>query len=223
MTVTDEGAQLQNLLGLPDDAFRTLIVSNLDRTEQPAMWDLLLSPQLARRTHGVLGAAFRDVEDQLAERRADMESYRQECHVEGAAGKGKWFAAQGEHQEWRRRAIGYRRILSRRLAEAKHAAGNAAAPARPKPALPVPAPPNPARKVRQVTSVFRLAWVISEHRAETLRQGIVPDEHDVELWRALDLIEVDTPDGVITVTEFLDAITSKPGFEPPDQQAGGRS
>ncbi|TDD37836.1 hypothetical protein E1287_07190 [Actinomadura sp. KC06] len=217
-TATDPATQLHNLSTLPDDSFRTLIENNLDRDEHPSLWDLLLHPQMVRRTHAALGSAFRDVEDQLAERRADLESFRQECHQAGPAGKDKWFAAQGEHQEWRRRAIGYRRILQRRLSEAKNALNNAAALPSPQ-----PAPANSARKTRQVTTVFRLAWVISQHRDETLRQGIVPDEHDVELWRALDLIELDTTDGPITITEFLDDVTSKPGFTPPDLPAGGRS
>lgn len=222
MTATDEAMQLQNLLALHDDTFHTLIENSLDRDERPALWDLLLHPQMVHRTHGMLSGAFRDIEDQLAQRRADMDSFRQECFAQGQAGKGAWFSAWGEYQEWRQRAIGYRRILQRRLTESKSALRGVTTPPRPRQPQPPPAA-NPGRKIRQMQTVFRLAWVISEHRTETLDQGIVPDEHDVELWRALDLIEVDTTDGPITVAQFLDDITSKPGFTPPDQSAGERS
>ena len=223
MTATDEAVQLQNLLALPDNTFHTLVVNNLGREDQPALWDLLLGPQLARRTHTALGAAFRDVEDQLAERRADIDSYRQECSRRGSAGRREWAAEWGGYQEWRSRVIGYRRLLSRRLTEAKQARRNAPEPPRPKPAPPKPTPPNSARKIRQLQTVFRLAWVIAQHREATLRQGIVPDDHEVELWRALDVIEVDTTDGPITIAEFLHDITSKPGFAPPDQPTGAPS
>src|SRR5690606_25212696 len=123
---------------LPPADFQTLVAKNLDRIKHANLWELLTHPALVRRTHNVLTALYRDVEDQLAERRAEMESYRQECYEQGEPGKEEWYRAEGEHQHWRRRAIGYRRVVNRRL------------------------------------------------------RGLVPDDHDVALWRCLESVLVDT-------------------------------
>lgn len=206
--MTNSETMLRNLLDLPEPDFQTLIEKNLDRAKQPKLWDLLTHPYLVRRTHSVLTGLYRDVEDQLAERRADMESYRQECYGRGDEGRAEWFHAEGEHQGWRRRAIGYRRMVNRRLRETKSlvTTGKTA-----------PLPPNPDRKIRQLETVFRLAWAINQHRTRTLDQGVIPDEHDVALWRSLDQVAVDTAgDGQMTVARFLNGITSEPDFVPPE-------
>jgi hypothetical protein len=68
--------------------------------------------------------------------------------------------------------------------------------------------------------VFRLAWAIEQHRDRCLTQGIVPDEHDIDLWRHLDGVPVETTaDGQMPVARFLDGITSQPGFSPPPPPA----
>lgn len=204
MTSTD--ATVRNLLDLSAVDFKLLIEKNLERDDQPRLWEMLLHPHLVRRTHAVLTGAYRDVEDQLAERRADMEGYRQECHQRGPDGKAAFYQAEGEHQNWRRRALGYRRIVNRLLREAKAELPTTTTP---------PRPPE-ARKIRHLDTVFRLAWAIQSHRNECLEQGIVPDEHDIDLWRSLDQIAVETAaDGQMSVAQFLAYITSQPDFEPP--------
>lgn len=208
--MTDPATQRQNLLNLPDDTFRNIVENNLGNDAPAGLWPQLLHPDVVRRTHSVLSARHRDVEDQLAVRAAEMKSFRQECFARGPDGKAAWFEADGEYQRWKRRAIGYRRLISARLAETKRALSSATPP---------PRPANPTKKTRQIDTVFQLAWAIHQHRQQCLNQGIVPDDHDVALWRALDRIRVDTSGGPITVAEFLADITSKPNFTPPDDHA----
>lgn len=205
--MTTREDMLRNLQNLPPADFQTLVAKNLDRIKHANLWELLTHPALVRRTHNVLTALYRDVEDQLAERRAEMESYRQECYEQGEPGKEEWYRAEGEHQHWRRRAIGYRRVVNRRLRETKELVTTGQA---------VPSPPDPTRKVRQLDTVFRLAWAIEQHRTQTLERGLVPDDHDVALWRCLESVLVDTAgDGVMSVAKFLHGVTSDPGFVPP--------
>ena len=212
MTV-DLAVRLRNLLELPDDDFRKLIENNIDREDAPGLWELLLHRQALDRTAMFLKAILRDVDTQLSERRAEIDAYHGECWSNGPEARASFFAARTDYHNWRRRALGFRRILDKRLTEAKYASKAPVQPQEPQVA---------ARRVRQMETVFRLAWVISQHRDQSLKSGIVPEEHDAALWRALDLIEVETTDGPITIAKFLDDITSKPGFSPPPGPAGAR-
>lgn len=205
--------EVRNLLGLPDETFKTLVESNAGDEAPPRLWGFLLHPDLVRRTHSFLSTRFTDVEGQLAQARADMEVVQLECAAMGAAGRAKWAEANAEHQEWRRRALGYRRLLSKRLAETKRALPNATNPR---------TPADRPRRIRLLETVFRLAWAIHEHRETCLRLGIAPDDQDVALWRSLDRVELATADGPITVATFLADIAAKPGFRPPEATKGQR-
>jgi hypothetical protein len=215
MLVPDRELHAHSLLDLSDENFQILVDNNLGNEAPTELWDILLHPLVARRTFTFLNNRFRDVEDQLAERRAGMESLQQECFSFGPDGKQAYFAAKGEHEEWRRRALGYRRVLGARLREAKAVLYRAEH-------LPVkrtkPNPPNPARKIRQMDTVFRLAWAIHEHQQRSHGEDIRPEPHDVALWEALNEIEVETSTGQVTVADFLADISSKPGFIPPSER-----
>jgi len=198
--------QVQDMLDLPDDTFATLVERNLGENAPAALWQLLLHPMVVHRTHEVLTTRFRDVEDQLAQRRAHLEAFRQECWQMGQAGKEPWFSAFGEYQQWRRKALGYHRLLSQRLRQTKQAISGAETSSHRM---------APARKARLMDTIFRLAWEINTHRQRVLEAGVVPDDYDVRLWRALEAIEVQTTNGVIPVAKFLADVMGKPGFRPP--------
>lgn len=217
MLIPDRENHVLNVLDLSNENFQILIENNLGQEAASELWEILLHPHVVRRTFDFLNARFRDVEDQLAERRAGIEAVQQDCHQMGPDGKAEFFVAKGEYQEWRRRAIGYRRILGARLREAK-AVLNHAQPYKSPGAA--PNAPNPARKIRQLETVFKLAWAIHEHRERSLDEDIKPEPHDVALWAALEQIEVETSDGPVTVADFLADISSKPGFVPPSERDG---
>lgn len=208
-----------NVLDLSDENFRLLVENNLGQEASTDLWTTLLHPLVVRRTFNLLTDRFRDVEDQLAERRARIDVFQQECHDMGPDGKAEYFAARGEYQEWRRRAIGYRRVLGARLRETKAVLFQAER-------LPTkgtkPKPSNPRRRIRQMETVFRLAWAIHEHQQHSQREDIRPEPHDLDLWQVLETTLVETSDGQLTVEAFLADISSKPGFIPPaerDQEA----
>jgi len=217
MLVPERENHALNILDLTDENFQILIENNLGQEANPGLWDVLLHPNVVRRTHTFLNTRFRDVEDQLAERRAGIEAIRQQCHEIGPDGKEQYFAANGDYQTWRRRALGYRRVLGARLRQAKEAL-NHAQPYKSPGAR--PNPPNPVRRIRQMETVFKLAWAIHEHRQRSRDEDIKPEPHDMNLWQALQEIKVETSDGQITVAEFLADISSKPGFRPPSERDG---
>jgi hypothetical protein len=206
IALTTPEDQVRNLLDLPSEHFQTLVEKNLGQEAPAQLWPLLLRPEVVARTHSALVHRHHDLEGQLAERNARMEVLRQECHDRGARGKQDWFVANAEHQEWRGRALSYRRLIGTRMIQTKRLLNSA---------TPVSKPRNPAKRVKQAETIFRLAWAIREHRDEGLELGIIPDEHDVALWRALDQLRVQTDHGPIPVSQYLDNITAQPGFEPP--------
>jgi hypothetical protein len=218
MLVPDRENHALSVPDLSAENFELLIENNLGQEASPELWDTLLHPLVVRRTFAFLNDRFRDVEDQLAERRAGIEAIRQQCHEMGPDGKERYFAANGEYQEWRRRAIGYRRVLGARLRETKEALGSARPHKAPGAA---PNPANPTRRIRQLETVFRLAWAIHEHQQQSRAEDIKPEPHDLALWRALEEIEVEASSaGLVTVAAYLAHISSKPGFIPPAEREG---
>jgi hypothetical protein len=216
MLVPERENHALNILDLTNENFQILIENNLGQEANPGLWNVLLHPNVVRRTFAFLNTRFRDVEDQLAERRAGIEAIRQECHEMGPDGKERYFAANGEYQEWRRRAIGYRRVLRARLRQAKEALGSAQPYKAPGAA---PNPANPTRRIRQLETVFRLAWAIHEHQQQSRAEDIKPEPHDLALWGALEEIEVEASSaGLVTVAAYLAHISSKPGFIPPAER-----
>lgn len=206
-SITTKEQQVANLLALPNDTFQTLVEKNLGQDAQPLLWDLLTSRDVVRRTYNALTACYNDVCDQLAQRKAEMAAFQQECFNTGPDGKQTYFAAIGEHEEWRSRALGYRRLLSARITETKGLLATAK-----------PTPPNPNKRIRLMETVFNLGWAIREHRDASLDAGVVPEPHDEALWDALERIMVETVDGPITVADMLDDLASKPGFVPPNER-----
>jgi hypothetical protein len=57
----------------------------------------------------------RTVELQFSRRRAELETFRQECLQKGPSGKSAFFTKKAEHDEWRAKAMGYASAVERRL------------------------------------------------------------------------------------------------------------
>lgn len=206
-STTSREQQVANLLALPNDTFQTLVENNLSQDTQPVLWDLLTSRAVVRRTYNALTACYNDVCDQLAQRKAEMAVFQQECRNAGSEGRDAYRAAVGEHEAWRSRALGYRRLLSARISETKQLLATA-----------TPQPASPQRRARLMDTVFRLGWAIREHREACLAEDVVPELHDEALWGALGEIMVETVDGPIAVADMLDELAAKPGFVPPGQR-----
>lgn len=205
---TDRDTQVQNLLALSGEDFRTLVRNNLG-AEHPALWPLFAHPDLVRRTYATLTAIYNDVCGQLAERAARMDAFKGECHERGEEGKRAFYAELRPYNSWRGRTLGYQRMLSRRMSEIKEA-------------LPAATPAGPAmnstKRVRLMATIFQLGWAIHEHREACYDADIVPEEHDTDLWDALSSVEVQTDDGLITVADMLADIAAKSDFIPPSDR-----
>lgn len=212
MTVTDQETQVNNLLALDNDDFQTLVRNSLGKEAPELLWKLLASPILARRTYGALTAVYTDVCGQIGERAAEWDAYRIECR-QRPDGKQAWFDGIAEYNSWRRRALGYRRLLSRRIGEIKQALPSAA-PRAQKPQSSMSA----TKRVRLMETIFKLGWAIREHQQQCRAADIIPEKHDTDLWEALDNIEVQTNDGLVTVAEMLADIAAGPGFVPPSER-----
>lgn len=209
IAVTDRETQIDNLLALSHEDFQTLVSNNLGQEAPELLWQLLAHPKLARRTSAALARLYTNICDQMAERTAKIDALHSECFHQGDEGKQTFFAARGEYRSWRSRALVRRRLLNGRIAEIKQAL---TAPP------PQSQPMSRDRKVRLMSTVFRLGWAIREHREQCLDAGIVPEEHDTALWDALAEIEVQTVDGPITVAKMLDDAAAKPGFVSPTER-----
>lgn len=186
MTTVDNDQQqaVDRLLALSPEDFRNIVEENMG-DEHPQLWEALLDPRVVRRTHATLAATHQDVLSQLAQKSSEMSALSGE----------QWRAANKEHADWRRRALGYQRMVMRRKSEAKYALGSAVAP--PRQGM------EPTKKVRLMSTVFELGRAIREHQQRCDELGITAEQHDLDLWDALEDVEVQTDGGLVTVAEFM--------------------
>ena len=178
--------------------------------ERAALWELLTSPALIHRVISELKNALRDIDDQLAASRAELDAFQQACFAEGGTGKSRWFKAKSDNDEWRARTLRKKAIVDRRLRMVK-AVLESSAPKR------HPAPPNPARNKRNLDSLFRLAYAVSMHQKSFEESDFLPEDHDLELWDALDKVTVAVADGEMKLSDWVEDIASKPGFTPREE------
>jgi hypothetical protein len=141
--------------------------------EERQAWDRLLAPDLIDVTVAELTALAVSVNGDLALRAAHQDGYST------------------DHQEWRRRALGFKSAVDRRLQVAK---------ARQK-AL------NRTRSLEESQSartVLReLALAVLRHQRESSEADIRPEPHDEALWRALDLLCVPVANDVYTLRHMV--------------------
>lgn len=191
---------------LGDKAFRELVTEHLHpETGDPEMWEALLARPLIKRTRALLAEMRNQVEATLRKRERESTEYQLECLNNRASGRTDWVAHKAEYQDWRKKAVGFKRLVERRQVQAKAAAFSRGqeqhnreqeAGAR-----------RSAAHVERMTEqrqlyleIIRLLSIgIQQHQAMTAVAGRSPEQHDYDLWRALDNITIPMgPDEIYT-------------------------
>lgn len=104
----------EELLGSTTDEYRTLVTREVfGETEAAGLSDDV------ERWYATLVEINRDVAVQLSNRKADLAEFRQECLRQGEEGKTRYFESQAAFEDWRGRALGFKRHVERRLSEVK--------------------------------------------------------------------------------------------------------
>jgi hypothetical protein len=163
------------LVALNADDFHALVRANLGREADPALWDALTDPAVIARTRVALTAINSDVENQLALAGATLDQ---------ASGKGKhaYYDAKAEQAEWRRRALGMRRMVQQRIILVKSR---------------IPRPPPQPRGTGMAKRLYAetletLARAVADHR-DKVTSGEGDQGDDDALWALLD--QLPAPDG----------------------------
>lgn len=176
-TISTEGRRLTEtpaaaLAALDADDFSAIVQASIGKEADPAVWDALTDPAVISRTRTALAAMHTDAESQLALANAALD-------VSGGGGKQAYFDAKAERAEWRRKALGFRRLVQLRLAFVNSRI--------PRPAnLP---PGSGAAKRRYAGALEALARAVAAHRDRVL-SGDGSEDDDNTLWDCLDQITV---------------------------------
>lgn len=160
-----------------------------------ADWSDLLDDEQSGRIRSLLVQHLNDINGQLASRNAALDALHEECLSEGSAGKARYFAAKDEHDQWRRSAIHFKRVLENRVAEAKRAHD---VWRREEHAT------RSTRTVRAERESLRiLAVAISEHQRACSDAGLEPTKADIALWGTLDELDVEIGGGRATLAQMV--------------------
>lgn len=158
------------LAALAADDFDAIVCASIGKEAHPAVWDALTDPAVISRTRTALAALNSDAEHQLALANASLD-------ISGGGGKQAYFDAKAERAEWRRKALGFRRLVQQRLAFVNSRI--------PRPANQPPGSKDARR--RYAEALEALARAVAAHRDKVLSGD------DDTLWDCLDQIAV--PDG----------------------------
>lgn len=182
------------LAALPDDEFHDFVESMIPPQRDESIWETLTDPALIHRTRAVLSGIHRDVEDQLSLHNA-------KALADGVKGTQAFRASLASRAEWRRKAIGFRRLVQQRLAFVKSRIPRE-----------VPQAPGAASmKARYANALETLARAVTRHRDAVLG-NTDDDATDDELWAALDTITLPAgPYGSQPLTEWLDFLDERRG------------
>jgi hypothetical protein len=180
------------MAALDSSQLRTRIVKHLYKNSgSPAVWEALLAPQVVDRTHQILGDLMNSLNDELTNKRAERAAFRQECFAQGEEGKQRWFDTEAEYEDWRRRAVGYKRAIEHRLGQTKLARSETHIAA--------------ATVVEQTRGAVReLALAIAEHRRTSLEEGFDAEEHDRRLWAVLEQVCVPYMDQMTPISDLIE-------------------
>lgn len=133
----------------------------------------------------------------------------------------EYMEAEADYNEWKRRAMGYKQIVRRRLEEAKLAAiaTNTRRMSHRTTRRGVATTPNPIKIQHNIRSLFALAYAVYQHRQACLEAGLVPEAHDVKLWEMLDIAtSYSTEHGAQPLIEWLENMMAKPDWTPPGER-----
>jgi hypothetical protein len=180
-----------DLSGLSDEATWLYLQERL----RVGDWGPLLHGEQAERIRSLLVAELNHVTSELSARASDLAVLEQECHAQGPAGKARWFEAQAPYNEWRAKAIRFKRLVETRLAETKRAE------------VVVRRERNEAneasRREDQRSTLRTLALAIAAHQDACRDLGIEPSQADLKLWRVLDEVSVPLGTGTATLAQML--------------------
>ncbi len=123
-TTGDEGHDTEKLyarvnVALSEESFRDLVVNDAKGKVSEEEKRFLRSPSVLGRWNTVLGSLNRELQSQFAERRAEAQSYRNECMKAGPKAKQDWFDYQAGYESWRGGATRFKGLVEERLAESK--------------------------------------------------------------------------------------------------------
>lgn len=186
------------LAALDPDAFTTLVHASIGNDADPAVWDALTHPAVIARTKKCLGSLHADLQTQLAMVNAELDEIRGDGLGRGDEGKREFLEAKADQADWRRRAIGFRRMVERRMALVKSRTPTGPA----QPVSPSPGFSKTARKHNRA-ALELLARAVAGHQQKVLSGG--GDEGDDEtLWGCLSSITAITAEGELPLTEWLE-------------------
>ncbi len=168
------------LAALPSDEFGELIRANLGREADPALWDALTHPSLRSRTKDCLSGIITDLLNQQQIAKAELEETEADCLTRGPEGRAEYLAAKAGQADWRRRLIGYRRMVEARLSFVKDRTSRAAQPQSPYGR----GLSNAARKHNR-DALEKLARAVAEHRHRVM-SGDGDESDDERLWACLE-------------------------------------
>lgn len=107
------------LAAMDSDDFEAVVRDMLGPGAPPAAWEALTAPEVINRTRAVLTGLRTDVQNQTALANADLQQVKADGLRRGEAGKQELFDARAEQAEWRKRALGFQRLVEKRLALVK--------------------------------------------------------------------------------------------------------
>jgi hypothetical protein len=178
---------------LSDREFRDYVGANLHPNDGDEAWPVLLSAELIERTFETL----KDMRDQasrtLNQRAAERDEYQLECLRRGPAGRQDWVTYRVEYDIWRRKIANFNRMVLARLSETSNAKKKlnsqmAAVAKRDRVAAHAQQMTEERDYLRGV--VRDLAKAVHQHQAATAVSGRDAEQHDYDLWHALDTLTV---------------------------------
>jgi len=174
------------LAAMDPDAFAELVRASIGKEAGPDVWDALTAPEVIHRTRLALGAIHADVQNQLSLANAKLEDVN---------GRDAYFSARAGQAEWRRRAIGFRGLVERRLTFVKSRI----------PRAPAQQPAGSAlTRMRYREALEKLGRAVAAHRDRVL-SGEGGEDDDDSLWDHLEAITVPNGrGGEMPLSEWLD-------------------
>lgn len=102
-----------------DGEFRELVEAELRGEADPQRVMFLHDGANINWWRDLLVELLEDVNSQLTQRKANLESFRKECLESGKSMKSSFFAAKEDHDQWRAKAVYRKKCVERKLREVK--------------------------------------------------------------------------------------------------------